>query len=101
MLSDAIEALRPYRHLAVRVLARAFLDLADPAGPAADRESARVFLTGSGLMRHWCRVAALDPAWVVRRAEVVQGLSARGERRSIFQMGHSDAVSRPHTIHDR
>ena len=60
--------LRPYRHLAVRVLARAILDLTDPAGSAADRESARVFLAGSGMLLHWCEVAAIDPSWLVQRA---------------------------------
>jgi hypothetical protein len=62
------EAFRPYRGLAVRVLAHAFRDLTD-SGRACDRESARVFLAGSGMMHHWCRVAALDPFCVVSHAE--------------------------------
>lgn len=61
--------LRPYRHLAIRVLARAFLDLANPGGSAADRESARMFLAGSGLMFHWCRVAAVDPSCIRKHAK--------------------------------
>jgi hypothetical protein len=60
--------LRPYRQLAVRVLARALLDLDNPAGSAADRESARVFLTGSSMLFHWCRVAALDPSSIIKHA---------------------------------
>lgn len=63
------EAFRPYRHLAVRVLARAFLDLADPARSPSERESARVFLAGSGMLFHWCQVAALNPRCIVSRAE--------------------------------
>ena len=61
--------LRPYRHLAVRVLARALLDLANPAGSAADRESARMFLAGSCMLFHWCRVAEINPWCIVQRAE--------------------------------
>jgi hypothetical protein len=63
------EVLRPYHHLAVCVVARAFLDLANPAPLAADRESARVFLAGSGMLFYWCRVAALDPWCIVSHAE--------------------------------
>jgi hypothetical protein len=67
--SEGDEAsIQPYRHLAVRVLARAMLDLANPAGSATDRESARAFLAGSGMLVHWCQVAAVDPSWVVKRA---------------------------------
>ena len=61
------ESFRPYRHLAIRVLVRALRDMAN--GASADRESARIFLNGSGMLLHWCHVAALDPAWVVSRAE--------------------------------
>jgi len=57
-----------YRHLAVHVLARALKDLLNPAGSPTDRESARLFLTGSPMLSHWCRVAALDPRWVAERA---------------------------------
>jgi hypothetical protein len=61
--------LRPYRQLAVSVLARALLDLASPAGLPAHRESARMFLAGSGMLSYWCGVAALDPSCVVKHAE--------------------------------
>lgn len=60
--------LRPYRHLAVRVLVQALLDLAKPAASAADRESARVFLAGSPMLFHWCHVAAIEPSWFAQRA---------------------------------
>jgi hypothetical protein len=63
------EGFRPYRQLAVRVLARALLDLSNPDGSATDRESARVFLSGSGMLFHWCRVAALDPRRLVNHVE--------------------------------
>ncbi len=63
------ETFRPYRHLAIRVLASALRDMIDPAGSAADRESARVFFADSAMLFHWCRVAALDPHWIADRAE--------------------------------
>jgi hypothetical protein len=62
------ESFRPYRHLAIRVLARALSDLVNPHGAPADRESARVFLDRSGMLGYWCRVAALDPTAVVALA---------------------------------
>lgn len=67
------ERFRPYRHLAMRVLARAVLDMMDPAGSSTDRESARAFLSGSVMLHHWCRVAALNPD---RIAEGVERLRA-------------------------
>jgi hypothetical protein len=83
------EALQPYRRLAVRVLACAFLDLANPRGPAGDRESARAFLAGSGMLIHWCRVAALDPSRIVRHAEK---LAAGGANPVVAQ--HEPATDR-------
>jgi hypothetical protein len=59
---------KPYRDLAVRVLTRALLDLDDPAGSAADRESARAFLAGSSMLLHWCQVAAVDASSIVKHA---------------------------------
>jgi hypothetical protein len=64
------EGFRPYRDLAVRVLACAFRDLTN-AGRSSDRESARLFLAGSGMMRYWCQVAALDPTGVADHAETL------------------------------
>ena len=63
------EALRPYRQIAVRVLALALRDVANPGGSEADRESARAFLSGSGMLLHWCRVAAVNPNGVVTLAQ--------------------------------
>lgn len=63
------EGYLPYRRLAVSVLARALQDLSNPAGTATDRESARVFFTGSSMLSHWCRVASLDPKWVAGRVQ--------------------------------
>jgi hypothetical protein len=63
------ERLRPYRKLAIRVLARAVLDVTDPAGSANDRESARAFLAGSAMLEHWCHLAALDPDCVAANLE--------------------------------
>jgi hypothetical protein len=99
LAADAAETFRPYRHLAVRVLARAFRDLEGPGRPE-DRESARAFLAGSGLMPLWCRVAAIDPGWVARRAARLHCMSHDGASRFLFQTGDSDGISRPHTIDD-
>jgi len=62
------DGLTAYRHLAMRVLARALRDLASPAGSATDRESARRFLSGSPMLSHWCQLAALDPRLVTKHA---------------------------------
>jgi hypothetical protein len=66
------EGLMPYRHLALRVLARALRDLSSAASPT-DRESARSFLTGSPMLSHWCRVAEVDPRMVSRHVQRVTG----------------------------
>jgi hypothetical protein len=63
------ERLRPYRHLAMHVLARAVRDVLEPARSATDRESARAFLAGSVMLQHWCRVAALNPDCVAEHVE--------------------------------
>lgn len=60
---------QPYRRLAVRVLTRAVLDVISPAASFTDRESARVFLAGSAMLRHWCEVAALNPDRITRSVE--------------------------------
>ena len=65
----------PYRHLAIRVLTRALLDVMNADGASADRESARIFLNGSGMLLHWCQVAALNPTVIVRLAEKLDGNS--------------------------
>ncbi len=56
-----------YRHLALRVIGLAFRDLTKLDGTAEDRASARTFLAGSVMFRHWCAVARLDPRRVMRR----------------------------------
>ena len=58
----------PYRHLAVRIIDQAFRDLADPSRSPEDQQSAREFLAGSSMLRHWCEVADLDPSRTVARA---------------------------------
>jgi hypothetical protein len=73
------EAYRPYRRLAVGVLARALQDLSNPAGTATDRESARVFFTGSGMLSYWCLVASLDPQWVAGRVLKLQQVTRPGQ----------------------
>jgi hypothetical protein len=66
-MASCSDALRPYRHLAVRVIDQALRDLASPVGSTSDRESARAFLAGSPGLYLWCELAALDPQWVVIR----------------------------------
>jgi hypothetical protein len=75
------ERLRPYRHLAIRVLARAVLDVMDPAGSATDRESARAFLAGSAMLQHWCEVAALDPDCIAENLDRLTAGSPRMPQR--------------------
>lgn len=87
------EKLRPYRQLAIRVLARAVLDVSDPAGSANDRESARAFLAGSAMLEHWCHVAALDPDCITANLERLTGeastVSQRLQRSSVYgQLGN-------------
>jgi hypothetical protein len=60
--------LTTYRHLALTVIERAFRDLPAGACSPIDRESARKFLVGSPIMRHWCRVAGLDARRVIAQA---------------------------------
>src|SRR5215207_8727196 len=67
----------PYRHLAVRILDRAFRDLASPAGSLEGPESARAFLAGTSMLYHWCEVADLNPEWVVARAKKLMANSDR------------------------
>jgi len=57
-----------YRRLAIQVINLALRDLTSPVGSAADRASARAFLAGSGMLSHWCAVAELDPARLVRHS---------------------------------
>jgi hypothetical protein len=74
MPDGCAEAFGPYRRLAFRVLMRALRDLAGPTESSTDRESARAFLAGSGMLLYWCRVAALDPSWIVSQAGKLSGL---------------------------
>lgn len=62
------EGFRAYRHLAIRVLTSALKDAASPTGSDANRQSARLFFADSYMLRHWCRVAALNPHSIAERA---------------------------------
>jgi hypothetical protein len=65
------------RHLAARIIQQAFRDLASPAGSRCDHESARIFLSGSSMLNHWCAVANLDPVWMVARAAKLTTIQGR------------------------
>ncbi len=71
----------PYRHLAVRVIAQAFRDLAIPTGSAAGQESARKFLAGNSMLYYWCEVADLNPVSLVARARRLMAASAESQPR--------------------
>lgn len=86
----------PYRHLAVRVIDQALRDLANPAGLAADRQSAQAFLSGSSMLRHWCEVAHLDPARIVARAAE---LAAEGVPASSTALEPGPANATVHALH--
>jgi hypothetical protein len=47
-----------HRCLALAVVRQAIADTANPAAPAAVRQSARRFLAGNGMFRFWSSVAA-------------------------------------------
>jgi hypothetical protein len=79
------DVLSPYRCLALTVIKRALCDAL--MGSQAERDSAREFLVGTPIMRHWCRVAGLDPPRVIM-------LASHLERRGTVRRGRS-AVSRP------
>jgi hypothetical protein len=64
----SVDALSSYRCLALTVIKLALSDAAMETASPADRGSAREFLVGSRMMRHWCRVAGLDPAHVIALA---------------------------------
>jgi hypothetical protein len=79
------ETFRPYRRLALHVLARAVRDLIGPKSLADDRDSARVFFADSRMLAHWCRVAALDPRSLAERAAAADAAltaGSAGPRRS-------------------
>jgi hypothetical protein len=71
------------RLLAARIVQQAFRDLASPAGSRSDQESARVFLSGSSMLSHWCAVADLDPVWLVARAAKLDHSARRRLRQRI------------------
>jgi hypothetical protein len=93
------ESFRPYRRLAIGVLALAMADLTEPARSATDRESARVFLAGSGMLAHWCRVAALHPSWVAERAARRTATSARSLTSISDSFGHRSGGFVPQEHH--
>jgi hypothetical protein len=87
------ERLRPYRHLAIHVLARAVRDALEPAQSATDRESARAFLAGSVMLQHWCRVAALDPDCIAENMKkFTAGLAVRTARMSGRTLRHPEIL---------
>lgn len=81
------QLLSPYRHLALAVIERALRDTMTPGCSSEERASAHEFLRGSPTMRHWCRVAGLDPRRVVTAATQLAGAPADRERaiRSIMR----------------
>jgi len=60
------DGLGPYRTLALRVIAFAVRDLITPGTRVSDRSTARAFLSGSGMLAHWCGLADIDPAAIRR-----------------------------------
>ena len=60
-----------HRHLAERVIERAFRDARDPNGAPTESTSARAFLSGSPMLSFWCEVAGLDLDGVTVRARTL------------------------------
>jgi hypothetical protein len=69
-----------YRRLAMRVIERAFRDVAEPSCRPREQQTAREFLAGSAMLFHWCRVATLDPRRVMASAMTLDRHLA-GDRR--------------------
>lgn len=65
------EMLAPYRALALRVIALAIRDVMTHGQAASEHVSARAFLSGSGMLTHWCELAGIDPAVVLARASTL------------------------------
>lgn len=78
---EIVEQALVYRLLAMRVIDRAFKDIVAPGCGAEDRETAREFLAGSPMLRHWCRVAMLDPRRVIARATTLDSRRSKRPRR--------------------
>lgn len=57
-----------YRRLAARIIAQAFEDASDPADRRPEALSARMFLSGSRMLRLWCAVADMNEQAVLARA---------------------------------
>ena len=76
------------RHLAVRVIHQAFRDLSDSGGSASDRESARVFLSGSPMLYRWCDLAELEPTSMIVRAAPLVAQSAHGAANRPLRVNH-------------
>lgn len=72
-VDDVLQELVAYRRLAMRVIERAFRDVAAPGCLPRERQTAREFLAGSAMLFHWCRVATLDPRRVIARATKLDG----------------------------
>lgn len=72
------DLLDPYRHLALRVIAQAWRDLFTSGAASSERESARAFLSGAGLLAHWCELADMDAGAVRSRVHmhIARGRSA-------------------------
>ena len=79
------DVLSPYRHLAVRVIAQAWRDLMMRGGPSVERESARAFLSGSGMLGHWCELADMDAGAVRSR---VHRFIETGRSAAVAGKGH-------------
>jgi hypothetical protein len=81
VLGGGGDPLSSYRCLALTVIKTALNDVVAETCSQADRDSAREFLVGSPIMRHWCRVAGLDPRRVIRQAN---HFARRGMARGVF-----------------
>ncbi len=72
--THTLELLVPYQRVALRVISQAFRDLERPR----ESQTARAFLAGSPMLRHWCALADLDAAKISATARSV---AARHESR--------------------
>ena len=64
MIARPPGVLQPHQKIALAVVTQAFADAADRHISDAVRAEARAFIADSAMLREWCAVAGLDPAFV-------------------------------------
>jgi hypothetical protein len=75
-----VQGAATHRSLAVCVIHQAVRDVRNPNGAPMDSASARVFLSGSPMLTHWCEVAQFDLNRVLHGARHLMARCDAGPR---------------------